>query len=83
MREPQRSDDCAGWLYPSVKSFGGENVALKPSAASQKLRVKEAYLCEVSSLSDVTLSQQSVATVDGDTVTWANSVGRRRYFRSA
>lgn len=85
------SDDSDGWLYPSVKSFTGENVALKPSAANEKLRIKQACLAEVLNLSEavgmgvagVTLRQKATATVDSTGVSWVEAEGVHRFLRPA
>ena len=76
--------DSDGWRYPSVKSFGGENVAIKASAAN-KLQIKQASLAVVVDLSGagVTLRRKARATVDSSGVSWEDADGFHPFLREA
>lgn len=85
-------NDGHGWIYPSLRSTGGENIALTGEAVDRFVQIVEAYRGVIRNMSvaewreglklrGIDLQLSHVGKLCGDEIRWEANSGRQVFFR--
>lgn len=70
-------EECDGLIYPSKKSKNDYNIALKPSSADKKLRIKRCYGLQIGDSNNETISFLHIKSAENidftGNITWSDS----------